>query len=357
MTTPIRVGILGASGYGGAELIRRLLHHPHAEITGLASRQYLGQPIAACWPQLTGRLEHLSFQTSDEVIEGCDLVFCATPHGATAPLVKQALDAGKRVIDLSADFRLPAELYEQWYQKHPHPEIIEQARYGLVELHREELRGGDLIAVPGCNSSTAILALAPLAVNGLLGPAAIVNIMTGVSGAGRSVSLGFHFAEVNENAKPYKVAGTHRHTAEIEMTLGRLQGSGRNVKTHTPFDPYSVSFNPHLVPMSRGILATCYTRPDVSMDLKQETLFEHYRTFYEGDPLVGFSEDLPQTKAVYGSDRTLVSVRLDERTGQIVSFAATDNLGKGAAGQALQNFNIMHGFAETTGLITEGLWP
>ena len=357
MSDTIRVGILGASGYGGAELIRRLLHHPHADITGLASRQYLGQSVGACWPHLTGRLEHLSFQDSDEVIEGCELIFCATPHGATAPLVKQALDAGKRVIDLSADFRLPAQLYEQWYQKHPHPNLIERARYGLVELHRKELAGAELIAVPGCNSSTAILALAPLAVNGLLGSVAIANIMTGISGAGRGVSLGFHFAEVNENAKPYKVAGSHRHTAEIEVTLGRLQDSGRSLRTHDPFDPYCVSFNPHLVPMSRGILATCYTRPDLSMDLTQETLFEHYQTFYADDPLVSFTEDLPQTKAVYGSDRTLVSVRLDERTKQVISFAVTDNLGKGAAGQALQNFNVMHGFGETTGLITEGLWP
>lgn len=355
--TPIRVGILGASGYGGAELTRRLLHHPHAQITGLASRQYLGQHVDACWPQLTGRLEHLVFEDSDKVIDGCELVFCATPHGATAPLVKRALNAGKRVIDLSADFRLDPKVYEHWYQKHPYPELYERARYGLVELHREELVGTELVAVPGCNSSTAILALAPLAANNLLGPTAICNIITGVSGAGRSVSLGLHYAEVNENAKPYKVAGTHRHTAEIEATLGRLQNAGKALTTHAPYEPYPVSFNPHLAPMSRGILATCYTKPDTSMSLTHDDLFEHYRKFYGDDPLVSFSEALPQTKAVYGSDRTLVSARLDERTGQIISFAVTDNLGKGAAGQALQNFNVMNGFPETLGLITEGVWP
>ena len=352
---PVRVGILGASGYGGAELIRRLLRHPYAEITALGSRQYLNQPVEACWAHLVERLENLRFQDTPEVIEKCDVVFCATPHGATAPLVRQALEAGKRVVDLSADFRLPISVYEEWYGTHPYPELYERARYGLVELHREELKNAELIAVPGCNSSTANLALAPLAANGLLGPDVIANIITGVSGAGRALNLGVHYAEINENARAYKVAGTHRHTAEVEATLGRLQTMKRPLETHALFEPYRVSFNPHLVPMSRGILVTCYTKPRASVN--ETNLTTLYQDFYKDDPMVTFQTDLPQTKAVYGSDRTLVSVRFDKRSSQVIAFAATDNLGKGAAGQALQGFNLMHDLPETCGLLTEGVYP
>ena len=349
------MGILGASGYGGAELIRRLLNHPHTKITALGSRQYLDQPIEACWAHLVGRLGNLRFQDTAEVIANSDVVFCATPHGATAPLVKQALDAGKRVVDLSADFRLPIPVYESWYGTHPHPELYERARYGLVELHREELRGADLIAVPGCNSTTANLALAPLAADNLLGPDVIANIITGVSGAGRALNLGVHYAEINENARAYKVAGTHRHTAEVEATLGRSRTMKRPLSTHAPYEPYRVSFNPHLVPMSRGILATCYTKP--STQVNETDLTTLFQNFYKDDPMVTFQTDLPQTKAVYGSDRTLVSVRFDERSAQVIAFAATDNLGKGAAGQALQAFNLMFGLPETCGLLLEGVYP
>ena len=230
----VKVGILGASGYGGAELLRRLLVHPHVTVSGVASRQFLGQRVGACWPQLIG-CSDLSFRDTDAVIAGCDVLFCATPHAETAPLVKRALDVGKRVVDLSADFRLSPEDYAVWYGPHPHPELCERAVYGLVELHRDELKDAELIAVPGCNSTTANLALAPLAANGLLGRDIIVTVLAGVSGAGRSTSLGLHYAEVNENTKPYKVAGTHRHIAEIEATLGRVQVYGKRVKTHGDF--------------------------------------------------------------------------------------------------------------------------
>ena len=309
-------------------------------------------------PQLAGLFNDLTFSDNDETIANCELVFCATPHGATAPLVKQARESGKRVIDLSADYRLNTATYESWYGIiHPHPELFQEARYGLVELHRQELRGSELIAVPGCNSSAAILALAPLALNNLLGQDIIANIITGVSGAGRGTSLGLHFGEVNENAKAYKVAGTHRHTAEIEATLGRIRAMGRELKTHADFDSMTVSFNPHLVPITRGILATCYTRPEGSENLNDMYLLELYQDFYKDDPLITVQETLPETKAACGSDRTLVSVRFDKRSGQVISFAAIDNLGKGAAGQAVQNFNILHGFEETLGLQLEGLWP
>ena len=196
----VRVGILGASGYGGAELLRRLLTHSQVTVSGVTSRQFLGQPVSACWPQLAG-VSELVFGDTETVIAGCDTVFCATPHGETAPLVKKALDAGKKVIDLSADFRLSPDDYAVWYGPHPYPELCERAVYGLVELHRDELKGAELVAVPGCNCTTANLALAPLAAHGLLGRDIIVSVIAGVSGAGRSTSSGLHYPEVNENAK------------------------------------------------------------------------------------------------------------------------------------------------------------
>ena len=356
MTT--RVGILGASGYGGAELLRRFLHHPKVEVSAIGSRQYEGKGIVACWPQLAGLYKHLVFQNNEAVIANCDTVFCATPHGETALLVKKVIGAGKKVIDLSADFRLPPELYEEWYgHTHPHPELYDLARFGLVELHRQELADAQLIANPGCNSSTAILALAPLAANNLLGKDIVVNIVTGASGAGRSPSQGFHYTELNEGAKPYNVAGKHRHTPEVEMTLGRIMSMGRNLQTHADFDMPVISFNPHLVPMSRGIIASCYTRPQTSINMSNENLLEMYHHFYKNDPMIVVQEDLPQSKAVWGSDRAIVSVRFDNRTGHIAAFATIDNMGKGAAGQAVQNFNVMHGFAETTGLVQAGIWP
>ena len=354
----VSVGILGASGYGGAGLLRRLAVHPHVEVTGVASRQFLNQPIQACWPQLVGHFPDLTFQNNDVVIESCDVLFCATPHGATASLVKKALDAGCKVIDLSADFRLSPGEYAHWYAQHPHPELFERARYGLVELHREELKSAELIANPGCNSTTAILALAPLAAHGLLGRDTVISNASGVSGAGRSPGLGLHYPELNENMRPYKVAGTHRHIAEIEATLGRAQHMGRHLKTHEAFDKPIVTLSPHLVPMTRGILATCHTRPEeTERPLDGESLLELYQTFYSGEPLISVQTDLPQTKAVYGSDRCVMSVRYDERSGQIVAMAVIDNLGKGAAGQAVHNFNLMMGFEETLGLFTQGVWP
>lgn len=359
MSERIKVGILGASGYGGAELLRRLAKHPHVQVIGLGSRQFEGQPVGACWPQFEGDFGELTFGDNDTVIEQCEVLFCATPHGTTAPLVKQALDGGRKVVDLSADFRLHPDDYAHWYaHEHPYPELCEEAVYGLVELHREEIPGRRLVANPGCNSTTASLALAPLAAHGLLGQDIIANIATGVSGAGRSPSLGFHYTEVTENYKPYKVAGTHRHIAEIENTLGRVQHMGRHVQTHADFDRPIVTFTPHLTPMTRGILATCYTRPaDTDIPLDNQTLLELYRTFYEGEPLITVQEELPQTKAAYGTDRCFISVRFDPRSEQIIAFAAIDNLGKGAAGQAVHNFNLMVGLPELAGLELQGVWP
>ena len=357
MTSGKRAGILGASGYGGAGLIERLLRHPQVTVSALGSRQYAGRELGECWPHLAGALPDLRFADDDNVIAACDVLFCATPHGATAPLVKKALDAGREVVDLSADFRLAAEVYETWYgAPHPHPELLDEARYGLVELHRDELPGCRLIASPGCNATAASLALAPLAAAGLLGSSAVANVLTGVSGAGRSPSAGFHFPEMSGDAYAYKPSGTHRHTAEIEATLGRVKVDGKRLSTHTQFQPFTVSFTPHVVPMARGILATCTTRPREA-ELTTDDLLSVLAEYYQGDPLIRVQEELPHTKAVAGSDRAVLSARYDARSRHIVTFCAIDNLGKGAAGQAVQAFNVANGYAETTGLSTHGFWP
>jgi len=358
MAELVRVGVLGASGYGGAGLLERLARHAGVEIVAIGSRQYEGDPVEACWPQFAGLFPELRFEANESVWERCQTVFCATPHGATAPLVRRALDAGAAVVDLSADFRLPPVTYAHWYGlEHPHPELYREARYGLVELHRDELVGARLIASPGCNATAASLALAPLAAAGLLGPSAVASVVTGVSGAGRAPSQALHYTEMNENARPYKVAGSHRHTAEIEATVGRAQASGKRLRTLDPFRPYSVSFNPVIVPMSRGILATCTTVAPDGAGLSDEALLETFRAYYADDPLVVVQHELPQTKAVAGSDRAVLSVRVDARNGTVAAFCAIDNLGKGAAGQAVQAFNVAHGFDEAEGLARGGMWP
>ncbi len=361
---PVKVGVLGASGYGGGALIERLTRHPEVELVALGSRQYAGQELGHCWPQFAGLLPELRFQDSQAVIDASEVVFCATPHGATAPLVKKALDVGKRVIDLSADFRLDIATYREWYgQDHPHPELWEQAVYGLVELHRSELPGARLVASPGCNATAASLALAPLAAAGLVSGSVVINVITGVSGAGRALSPSLHFSEASQNARAYKPGGTHRHTAEIEATAGRVLAAvdagedGKHLRTHTPFEPLKVSFTPHLVPMDRGILATVSAQLPAGSKLSGDELLSLVADYYHGDPLVLVTRELPQTKAVQGSDRAILSTHVDQRTGHALVFCAIDNLGKGAAGQAVQGFNLAFGFPEASGLSSSGLWP
>lgn len=356
-------GILGASGYGGAGLIERLMRHPEISELALGSRQYLGKEVGACWPQLKGLLPGVTFQDTDAVIESSHVLFCATPHGATAPLVAKALAAGKRVIDLSADFRLSPDTYALWYGgPHPHPELCQKAVYGLVELHRHELLGATLVASPGCNATAGSLALAPFAAGGLLGSSVVVNVLTGVSGAGRSPGQAFTYAELADNAKAYKPSGTHRHTAEMEATAGRAAaaaeaGNGKQLLTHTTFSAPKVSFTPHLVPMSRGILATCSISVPANVETSKAELASLLADYYAGDPMVVVQDEPPQTKAVTGSDRAILSVHHDERSRQIVAFCVIDNLGKGAAGQAVQGFNVAFGFPEAAGLTQAGVWP
>lgn len=347
----VRVGILGASGYGGAELLRLLKGHPGVELVGFSSRKHEGKPLSAAWPQLwDGR----PFAAQEEVLERAEVLFLALPNGLAMGIAPEALKEGKRVIDLSGDFRLPPEVYQAWYGiPHQSPDLYREAVYGLPELHREELRGARLVANPGCYVTAATLALAPLAAEGLLRGGFVVGL-SGVSGAGRE-GEGTFFAEVNENLKPYKAGGTHRHIPEMERNLGRLLAQGRPVRTHGAVKEVRLSFTPHLVPMTRGILVTA--EAEVEGDWSQEALEALYRDFYANEPFVRVLSTLPQTKGTYASNRVDLRPLYEARTGRVLVFSALDNLVKGMAGQAVQNFNLMMGFPEDLALPKEGVWP
>lgn len=356
----LTVAVLGAAGYGGSGLLRRLARHPEIGTLKVASRSYEGRPVRDAWPHLDGTpggVGALTFQRPEVALIGADVAFLATPHGATAPWVHAALEAGARVIDLSADSRLDAATYAQWYGEHPHPGDLDEARYALVEWHREELAGARIVAAPGCNATAVSLALAPFVAMGWVSRESVpvCTVLAASSGAGRSPVQGLHFAELAENARPYKVAGTHRHLAEIETTLARAATQGVSHRTHGALDPWPVSFTPHLIPAVRGILASCTFVP--TRDGSEEDLFGILQETYRDAPVVHVQEALPDMKTVAGTDRALLSVRRDARTGLVTVFSAIDNLGKGAAGQALQGFNVAFGFEETTALELEGRWP
>lgn len=352
----MRAAILGANGYGGAELIRRLRRHPAIDGVAYGSRSFAGRPVEAAWPHLAGVVD-ASFVEPDAALDDADVVFLATPHGATAGWVEAARRRGATVVDLSADSRLDRDTYAAWYGPHPHPERLDEARYGLVEAHRHELPGAALIAAPGCNATAVSLALMPLAADRAWEAAMpVCTVIAGVSGAGRSIAQGLHFSEMDGAARAYKVAGTHRHLAEIESTLGRAVVQGKRHVTHAPAPPVPVSFTPHLVPFVRGIVATCTVVPDRRTYTDAE-VFDAMHTFYADDPVVHVQREIPDVKSVAGSDRAIVSSRVDERTGAISTFVVIDNLGKGAAGQAVQGFNVAFGIEETTALEMEGRWP
>jgi N-acetyl-gamma-glutamyl-phosphate reductase len=335
----IRVGIVGASGYAGGELVRLLSRHPGAQIVGLQARGRSAEPIAATHPHLAGT----GLTLDDALPAGVEAVFLALPHGAAAQLVPGLLDRGLTVIDLGPDFRLkePAD-YPRWYGfDHPAPELLAKAVYGLPEIHRADLVAAAqsdvrLVAAPGCYSTTSILALAPLARAGLIEDV-VIDAKSGVSGAGRDAKADMLFAEVNESVKAYGVSG-HRHVAEIEQELGLLGGArGR-----------PVDFLPHLIPMTRGILAACHVRP--TREVSQAELDGLFADAYARECFVEVVSVPPATKHVTGSNWFRVHLRADERTGRVLSIGVLDNLVKGAAGQAVQAFNVMFGLAEDAGL-------
>jgi N-acetyl-gamma-glutamyl-phosphate reductase len=335
----IRVGVIGATGYGGGELVRLLSRHPRARIVELQARGRDDEPIGRSHPHLAGT-GHL---VGDALTADLDAVFLALPHGAAAAIVPELLERGLAVVDLGPDFRLhdPAD-YPRWYGfEHPAPALLAEAVFGLPELHRADLHGlaerdVRLVGAPGCYSTTALLALAPLARAGLIDDL-VIDAKSGVSGAGREAKLELMFSEVNESVRAYGVGG-HRHVAEIEQELAVLSGSSAR----------SVDFLPHLIPMTRGILAACHVRP--SRPTNQAELDELYRDAYAAECFVEVVDEPPATKHVLGSNTCRIHVLSDERTGRLLAIGVLDNLVKGAAGQAVQAFNAIFGLAEDAGL-------
>ncbi|HET9082791.1 MAG TPA: N-acetyl-gamma-glutamyl-phosphate reductase [Candidatus Limnocylindrales bacterium] len=350
----LRVGIVGATGYVGAELIRILSRHPNVDIVGLAGRDRQDEPIGGHHPHLAAT--DLSVTTH---LPEVDAAFLALPHGAAVGLVPDLIAAGTAVIDLGPDFRLrdPND-YPRWYGfEHPRPDLLDQAVYGLPELHREELRAlADqevaIVGSPGCYPTATLLALAPLARAGLIGDL-VVDAKSGVSGAGRDPKLEMMFGEVDESVKAYGLGG-HRHVAEIEQELAYAAVDGGLEPDANP-GAIAVDFLPHLIPMVRGILSTNHVRP--TRDVTQAQIDALYADAYDAEPFVRVVTTPPATKHTTGSNFVHVYVKVDDRTGRIIAIAVEDNLVKGAAGQAVQSFNIVHGLPEMAGLDQHPLAP
>lgn len=343
----LTVGIVGASGYTGAELMRLIAGHPNLELKVATGDSMAGTRIAELYPSLAIAYGDRTFDPyTPEALDGLDIAFCGLPHGVSMDVVPELLGKVGRVIDLGSDFRLsdPA-LYPQWYgAEHTHPELLDRAAYGLPELFRDEIRSADLIAATGCNAATATLTLAPLLAAGLIeADGVVINLITGVSGAGRPPKPNTTFCTVDENVSAYGLL-THRHTPEIEQAL--TQKTGHDV---------SVIFTPHLVPTSRGILATCYGR--ATGTASSDDVLKAMTDFYSDEPFVLVDERSPGTKAVLGSNAVHLTARVDERTGMVMAIGVLDNLMKGASGMAVQCANISTGLAETTGLTTVGMYP
>jgi N-acetyl-gamma-glutamyl-phosphate reductase len=333
-----RIAILGATGYTALELIKILLRHPEAEIEAVTSRQEGQPPIAMIHPSLTDRLDlRLEDLSPAEVAARAECVFSCLPHGASATVIPHLLDAKMRVVDFSADYRLnDAEVYAQWYnQKHADPQRLGKVAYGLPELFRRQITASQLVANPGCYSTSAILALAPLLKAGLIDPKSIIiDSKSGVSGAGRTPKMTTHYPECNESISAYNV-GRHRHTPEIEQILGTAAGTS-----------VEVIFTPHLVPMDRGILTTTYSQP--IKELSEEKVMQTMRDFYDAEPFVRVVDHFPGTKDSMGTNFCDITVRVVR--GRVLTISCLDNLIKGASGAAVQNFNLMFGYPETTAL-------
>ena len=345
----VTVGIIGASGYTGAELTRILCNHPQVEITVATSRQYEGQPLSSVFPALREKVDIVCENLSpEEMVSRADLFFAAVPHKTAMDLVPKLLGNGKKVIDLSADFRLrDVAVYEEWYQPHSSSEYLSQAVYGLPELYREQIKTTDLVANPGCYPTSIILGLAPLLKAGAILPETIIaDSKSGTSGAGRAASTGTLFCEVHDGFKPYKVGRAHRHTPEIEQELSAL--CGNDVK---------ISFTPHLLPISRGILSTVYASisPEFDPGMIQALYNDEYKSEYFVRVLP--VDTFPATQHVRGSNYCDISVKVDTETGRVIVMSAIDNVVKGASGQAVQNMNLLCGFDETAGLEGTPFFP
>lgn len=346
-----RVGIVGASGYTGAEMMRLLAAHPNFELEVMTGDSKAGTAVADLYPSLALAYPGRLFEAyTPEVVEGLDLVFCGLPHGVSMGVIPEILDTVGVVVDLGSDFRLrDPELYPEWYgAEHSAPEYLPEAAYGLPELFRSDIAEARLIAATGCNAATATLTLAPLLAAGFIEPDGIVvNLITGVSGAGRPAKEHTTFCTVDENIAAYGLL-THRHTPEIEQALS--VSTGHDV---------SVIFTPHLAPVNRGILASCYGRParGSSRTPTTEEVLGAMADYYRDEPFIVVDHRSPSTKAVTGSNAVHLTGRVDPRTGLVMGIGVLDNLMKGASGMAVQCANIAVGLPETRGLSTVGMYP
>ncbi|MEQ1655451.1 MAG: N-acetyl-gamma-glutamyl-phosphate reductase [Nitrospira sp.] len=350
MPKKFRIAIAGASGYAGAELVRLAAAHPYFDITAVTSEKSAGQSVASVFPSLTGVVQHTFEALAPEALaERADALFLALPHTKSQEPVALCMKASKLVVDLSADYRLKSvAAYEQWYQTpHAHPALLQEAVYGLPELHRSAIAKAKLVASPGCYPTAAILQLAPLFAKGLVQlDSIVIDAKSGVSGAGRSPALPYHFPEAHESLEPYKI-GKHRHIPEIEQELSAVMGTPGAV---------TIAFTPHLVPMNRGILSTAYCK--LKTEIKLPELRALYREFYKGERFIRLYEDIvPNPRYIKGSNFCDIGVYADQRAGWVVTVAAVDNLVKGAAGQAIQAMNLMMGIPEETGLTAPGSYP
>ena len=345
----IKVGIIGATGYAGSELVRILLAHKEAEIVWYGSRSYIDQKYASIYQNFFQLVDAKCMDDNmAELAKQVDVIFTATPQGLCASLMNEDILSKTKVIDLSADFRIKdVKVYEEWYKiEHKSPQYIGEAVYGLCEINREDVKGARLVANPGCYTTCSILTCYPLVKEGLIDPdTIIIDAKSGTSGAGRGAKVDNLFCEVNENMKAYGVA-THRHTPEIEEQLG--YACGKQIR---------LNFTPHLVPMNRGILATAYAA--LTKEVTYEEVKAVYDKYYAEEKFVRVLEKdvCPQTKWVEGSNYVDVNFKIDPRTGRIIMMGAIDNLVKGAAGQAVQNMNLMFGLKESEGLELVPMFP
>ncbi len=345
----LNAAVVGATGYTGVELVRLLLRHPQVNISALTSRQYANESFAKIFPSLAGHLDITctEFDAAELVSKKVDIVFTAVPHKTAMEVIPSLLEQNIRVVDLSADYRLrDAAVYEQWYQPHTSPDLLKAAVYGLPELYRSKIGSANLVANPGCYPTSIAVAMAPLIHGNLIkSDGLIFDSKSGASGAGRSAKTSSLFCEVNEGFKAYAVS-SHRHTPEIEQTLSELSGA-----------PVTVNFTPHLLPLNRGILSTCYAMMQTATT--QAHVNAAFETYYAKEPFVRLCRNgsLPDTAYVRGSNFVDLGWIVDNRTGRIIVVSAIDNLVKGAAGQAIQNMNIMFGLDESAGLAVVPLYP
>ena len=339
-----RVGIVNVAGYAGVELARLLWRHPNVEVTSVSGRSAAGKKLDEIFPHLAP----LNLIVTAELGE-VDFAFSALPHKESASVVPTLLKAGVRVADISADFRLkdPA-LYQEWYGfEHPSPKLLNEAVYGLPELYRSDISKARLVANPGCYPTSAILGLAPLLKAGITGSSIIIDSKSGISGAGRTLNLGAHYCEANESVSAYALGG-HRHLPEIEQELACLMCGVQP----------NVTFVPHLIPMTRGILTTIYAQPgEQAENIDSTSLKILFQDFYKDEPFVRVVDTPPHSKHTWGCNTCLIYPTIDARTKRIIVVSTIDNLVKGAAGQAIQNMNIMLGIPETTGLEAAAVYP